>query len=167
MDNQKANELLMKWPEFTKEFLNESDRSAVIFSCSLIDDLLGQILKAFFIEGDISKKLIYGENALLGDFTSRIQCLYALGLICKNKYADLNKLKELRNIFSNEWGDIDLGDEKMVKICRSMHNIRKDISPEVQLPRECFNSVIGVLFTQLSHIATITSHQQELVNQSS
>ena len=164
MNNQEAHDLLMKLPEFTKEFLSESDRSAVIFSSSLIDDLLSRILRAFFLEGNISKDLIYGGTAPLGTFSSRIKSSYALGLICKNEYNDLNKIRKLRNIFAHEWGDINLGNDNMTQICRSMYNIRTDIPAKKQKPRDCFNTVIGILFTQLSHRALITKNQDEYSN---
>lgn len=164
MDNQEAYELVMKWPSFVEKFLGENDRSAVIFSSSLLDDILSRILKAFFIEGKISKDLIYGGNVPLGTFSSRIKCAYALGLINKNEYNDLNKIRKLRNMFAHEWGDIDLEQEDTTQICRSMHYISTASLPNEQLPRDCFNTAIGLLFSRLSHRALEVTHREERVD---
>ena len=165
MDNVEAHKLLMDWPNFSREFLGEKDRAAVILACSFFDDILSRLLKAYFVDGKISRELIYGGNAPLGTFSSRIKCNYALGLLSKEEYDDLNRLRNLRNKFAHEWNYLDLNNDKMSSICRSMDHIRLDMPAKDQTPRECFNTVVGALFPSITQRAMRAQHREVHVEQ--
>ena len=160
MNNEEAYKLVMQWPNFVGNFLNEADSAAVILACSLFDDILSRILIAFFVDCKISRELIYGGNAPLGTFSSRIKCTYSLGMLTKDELDDLNKLRKLRNEFAHKWNYLDLNNEKMISICRSMHHIRTDTPANKQTARECFNTVVGVLFPALTLRATQAQHKE-------
>lgn len=152
----------MKWPNFVEEFLEEGDRAAVIYSSSLLDDLLARLLKAFLIDKKASEELLFGGHAPLSTFSSRIKSCFCLGLILEEEYLDLNKIRKIRNEFAHNWDDINLNDSKLSQICKSMFYIRTDIELKNQVPRQCYNTAIGVLFPRLVHRAMKVEARAEL-----
>lgn len=91
--------------------LNDLDERALVLTlAAFAEDTLGDLLSAFLIPSAASRSLVTGYNAPLGTFSSRIKSTYALGLISKGQFDDLQHLREIRNKFSHTWKPITFED---------------------------------------------------------
>ncbi len=89
--------------------LSELDARALILTvAAFAEDTLGSLLGAFLLPHDASRQLLAGFNAPLGTFSSRIKAAYALGLVTKGQFDDLEHLRKIRNSFSHTWKPISL-----------------------------------------------------------
>lgn len=93
-----------QFDSFVEDFFSEKlERSIVIVGASKIDDILLLILKKYFVDPVDSKKdeLLEGDRPL-STFSSRIKTTYRLGLIDKNLYNILEKVRSVRNLCAHK-----------------------------------------------------------------
>jgi hypothetical protein len=76
--------------------IGESDRGCVLVGAALVDEYLGSLLRAAFIEG-VADRLLIGERAVVGHFAARCHVARAIGLIDAQEYADLDLVRKVRN----------------------------------------------------------------------
>src|SRR5689334_4196041 len=74
-------EHLKPFADFLGDFNVESDRGAVLSSSAYIDDLLGQTIAAFLVDGAQTKDLVGEYPGPLSSFSARIMAAHAMGLI--------------------------------------------------------------------------------------
>ncbi|HVG34405.1 MAG TPA: MltR family transcriptional regulator [Pyrinomonadaceae bacterium] len=134
---------------FTQEFNNESDRGAALVAASLLDERLKGILQAFFLDSNVSNELLNGANAPLGTFSSRISAAYALGLIQKNEFDELNFIRKIRNEFGHKWKDVNFNNAPITDLCRNLPWLGPSDTGEENKPRNRFNFAVIVLLTDL------------------
>jgi len=84
------------------------DRGLVLSLAAFAEDALGSLLREFMIPSEATNQLLDGFNAPLGTLSSRIKACLALGLITKDQYSDLERLRKIRNEFAHHWRHIDL-----------------------------------------------------------
>lgn len=106
--------------DFLKEFNDESDRGAVLTAGSYLDERLGEIISAFLIESRDAAELIDGFNAPLGTFSSRIKAAFAMGLIQKNEYEELNTIRKIRNEFGHSWKGVSFESQNIKDLCKNL-----------------------------------------------
>lgn len=102
---------------FTKEINDESDRGVVLIMAARFDDLLNEILLAYFVDVPTSKFMVSGFNAPLGTFAARTNMAYSLALITENEFKELNLIRKVRNEFGHSWGGLDFNTEKVRGLC--------------------------------------------------
>ncbi|BFT63112.1 MltR family transcriptional regulator [Pseudomonas moorei] len=96
--------------ELNKTLRDLDERALVLTLAAFAEDTLGDLLSAFMIPSAASRSLVTGFNAPLGNFSSRIKAAFALGLISKGQFDDLQHLREVRNKFSHTWKPISFAD---------------------------------------------------------
>lgn len=90
------------WQYFLEEFQKETDRSSVILSASMLDEVLRVLLKTHLVPvPSSSDDLFEGATAPLAAFSSRIDFAYRLGLISKRLTRDLHLIRKIRNEFAH------------------------------------------------------------------
>lgn len=96
----------------------ESPRGGVMVACATLDDLLAKAIAARLIDDAHVSKLIDGFNAPLGTFSSRIIAAFALGVISKIEFDDLQVIRKIRNDFAHRTGvsfaDPSISDKAMI-----------------------------------------------------
>lgn len=137
MENQSAQEFFERYgerdrymqalQEFEKELENSSDRGLVLVSGSIIDELLGELLKAFLIESKSVEKDLFKVNAVLGNFEARMQMSYYLGLISKNEKSNITYLQRVRNKFAHQFVDISFENDAISNVCSNF-----------EIPKNCY-----------------------------
>lgn len=85
---------------FLKVFRKETDRACAVLARALMDELLGRLLAAHFVEGFDSKRLLE-YPAALSAYASRILVSRAIGLIADDEAADLALVKDVGNDFAH------------------------------------------------------------------
>ena len=103
-DEETVSRISSQFSEIKKEFAGSSDRGITIIAASMLDDLLQQLLLAFFIE--INKKetknLVFSNNGPLSSFSNKILMSHSLGLISDFDRDLLNNIRAVRNKFAHE-----------------------------------------------------------------
>jgi hypothetical protein len=88
---------------FLEEFQGESDRAAAVLAGAYLDESLRRIL-ANSVVGDprLATRLLDGERAPLGAFGARIIACYSFGLISRDEFDDLERVRKIRNDFAHK-----------------------------------------------------------------
>ncbi|PRA53601.1 transcriptional regulator [Ochrobactrum sp. MYb68] len=97
------------------------DRGLAIALAAFAEDSLGTLLKSFLVQSDATNRLIDGFNAPLGTFSARIKAAYGLGLINKNQFSDLERIRKIRNYFSHTWKPASINDEEISKLIKELN----------------------------------------------
>ncbi|MGE3465317.1 MAG: hypothetical protein AB7J13_00150 [Pyrinomonadaceae bacterium] len=85
-----------------EEWSSGSDRSCVIVVASIIDELLGQLVRARLAPNPSSTDTLFdGPNAHLASFSARIDLAYRIGIISSKLCRDLHVIRRLRNRFAH------------------------------------------------------------------
>jgi DNA-binding MltR family transcriptional regulator len=87
--------------EYFRIYFSESDRGCVLIVAEELDKMLKDLHMAHIevtsgANSDLRKRL-FTFNGSIGHFAARIQVAYAYGLISKQTYEDLERLREIRN----------------------------------------------------------------------
>lgn len=91
-----------EFEEFAREFKSESDRAAVILGASKLDQLLGMILERYLLPCPVSNDHLFDANGPLGNFSSKIDFAYRLGLINSQYCKSIHLIRRIRNAFAHE-----------------------------------------------------------------
>lgn len=134
--------------QFLPELNKESDRGRALISCSYIDDLLCQTLRAFFIEGKQADQLIEGFNAPLGNLSTRIAASYALGLISEREFKECEVLRRVRNRFAHEI-HTSFDDQSVRDMCSNLTFSAKSYEDVLVDARFAFTSAAVALISNL------------------
>lgn len=104
---------ILRLAKFLDGFYKESDRGAVLMAGSVLDEVLSTMIQAFLTDTPESRKLLSDFNAPLGTFSSRILAAYAMGLIEKQEYNEVESIRKIRNLFGHSWDGISLESPKV------------------------------------------------------
>ena len=103
------------------EVLNKSDAlQCVLVSASFIDHCLASILRKHLVDGTTSLNLLQPGRAL-GDFTTRRQLCYCLGLITKGTSEDIGRIGRVRDLFAHKLFGMSFKHEEVVALCEGLH----------------------------------------------
>lgn len=108
MDDSEAEKLQAKAQndinEFIKELGKETDRGAALVAAAVVDYKLKAVLQAHVISGltDKQRNHVFGRQGVLDTFAAKITLCYALGLIDKAEYEEIDLLRNIRNDFAHE-----------------------------------------------------------------
>lgn len=97
------------------------ERGLVLSLAAFAEEALGDLIKAFLIAVPAADALLEGFNAPLGTFSARIKMAFALGLITREQFEDLERLRKIRNEFSHNWEQISFGDPKILTHINALH----------------------------------------------
>ena len=110
-------ESLGKIIDFRKTITAESDRGCALMAAAYIDEMLKDLLDAYFVDDSTVSKRLLGNSGGLSSFSARIDISYALGLLPKNIMRDLSILRKIRNDFAHVSSPVSFTDEAMVSRC--------------------------------------------------
>ncbi|OOG87040.1 hypothetical protein B0E41_04845 [Hydrogenophaga sp. A37] len=97
---------------------------------------------------EATTQLIDGFNAPLGTFSSRIKAAYAMGLITKDQFIDLERLRKIRNEFAHSWKPVNLSKQKIAALIDGMGFSRIDDNfPDT--PSEKIRSSMSCLLVEI------------------
>lgn len=119
------------------------DRGLVLSLSAFAEDALGSLLKAYLIPSEATTQLLEGFNAPLGTLSARIKGAYAMGLITKSQFSDLERLRKIRNDFAHTWKPVSLAQPKLAALAQAMSYSRmgsrfpKTISEKVKSSISC------------------------------
>lgn len=97
------------------------ERGLILALAAFAEEALGDLIGAFMMPGEPAAKLLEGFNAPLGTFSARIKMAYALGLVTKRQYDDLERLRRIRNEFAHSWEPISFTDRNIASHIAALH----------------------------------------------
>jgi hypothetical protein len=133
------------------------DRGLVLSLAAFAEDALGFLLKSYLLDSPVSLKLIEGFNAPLGTFSSRINAAYALRLITKDQFNDLEKLRKIRNEFAHNWQPLNFSDSKISNLIKGMNYS----GIEGRFPETQSEKIQRLFFCLLIEISVIASRMEK------
>lgn len=119
------NEYLSALKEIEREISKSSDRGTVLICGSVLDGLLGEVLRGFLVEGNKKEEDLFKGKGVLANFDGKIIMAFYLGLINKNEFDNLKHLQKIRNIFAHQVFDISFENNRIKNICLNF-NIPKN-----------------------------------------
>jgi hypothetical protein len=145
---------------YIKELGGESDRACALIVGAAISDVLRDLLRLYFIELDEDdiNNLFYAQRASLGDFASRTDVSFALGLIHPHERLAANTIRRIRNAFAHTANPIEFSNELIVSELRKISDFSKvlrDVGP-----RKCFISFSMELYGHLLKRSSYLTEQR-------
>lgn len=110
---------LVGFVEFLDELNKETPRGAALAAAAFLDDLLGEVINAFLIANESSRKLTDGFNAPLGTLSSRIVACHAMGLLSDAEARECDLVRKVRNEFAHKV-KMSFDNERVRGLCASM-----------------------------------------------
>lgn len=104
---------------FTQELQKETDRGLPLVAAALIDELLSDTLRCFFIENGSSDKLLKGASAPISTMSARLNLCHALGLIDDYEKSETELIRKVRNRFAHARHGLSFNDATIAGICSS------------------------------------------------
>jgi hypothetical protein len=124
---------------FRRTLGRETDRGCALVAGAYLEDQLGQLLRAFFIdEPNAADGLLSGREPL-ASFSARIQACFCLGLISKEAYRDLNIIRKIRNEFAHHAFDVTFDAGAIADRCRELkyEPFGSPLEPRAKFMRVC------------------------------
>ena len=136
---------LQDYTSFLNEFQSESDRGAALVGAAWLDEKLMQTLHAFMLKDKTTDELIVGGMSPLGAFSARAKAAFALGLISKHEFHEIDIVRKVRNEFAHRTHGTTFKDEKIQAFCG---NLESNTPGPMDDPRSLF--INAVVLLQLS-----------------
>jgi len=137
------------------------ERGLALSLAAYAEDTLGRLLLTYLVECKQSKDLIEGFNAPLGTLASRMKAAYAIGLLTKEQYEDLEVARKVRNLFAHDWEGVSLDRPDIKSMIGQLHAYTFDGSPISSDPRQRLQySVANVLMELRVQIAQHRKHRR-------
>lgn len=147
--NRKSEPEIERLGSFLATLNQESDRGSALVTASILDELIKEILQAFLVQSRTSKELLDGFNAPLGSFSARVAAAYALGLIEKHEFEEINLVRKIRNEFGHSWSSISFETPPVCDYASQLPWLGPLEHETGASHRSRFNFAIAILLTDL------------------
>lgn len=112
---------------FLTDLNKESDRGCALVAGAWLEDELGRLLRAYFVDDKKTCDVLLGINGPLGTFAGRIHTCFALGLISERDRHNLTTIKDIRNRAAHlrkkgehQWPDAGFAAKEVALICKNL-----------------------------------------------
>jgi hypothetical protein len=124
---------------YMSQISEDSERGQALLSCSLLEDTLGRILKAFLRDADSSHRLLEGFNAPFGSFTAKIMACNSMGLLSDDEMSEIEIHRKIRNKFAHVIS-MNFENQSVVDLCANLELKLTEIDGYKPTPRENYLS---------------------------
>lgn len=142
--------------DFRSALDSETDRGCALMAASYLDDQLKRLLTAFFVDDPKSVQALFEGTGALSSFSSRIEAVYALGLVPRAARRDLDLIRKIRNDFGHTAQPLSFDDGRIASRCAEFHH---STSSAHSSHRSKFTNVVMAVCA-IVHVAIVrTSHR--------
>lgn len=127
----------------------QDDRGLALSLAAFAEDTLGRLLLIYLREEKQSKELVEGFNAPLGTLSTRIKAAYAMGLLTREQYEDLEISRKIRNAFAHDWEGVTLDRQDTKAMIGNLNAYTVDHVPLEGGPRERLLGSITTILVEL------------------
>jgi len=148
-------ELSTKLSELLPQFQQESERGSALLAGALLDDVLAERLKDFFVADPNAVKAMMGVERPLGTFGARIQMGYLLGFFGPETRKALEIIKDVRNSFAHYHQLAHYTDPEVSRVCLTLLPgwieavMDGQDHPTCKEPRRRFQAAVAFLIVRL------------------
>lgn len=116
-------EVANEYAETYKEIATGSDRSCAILAAAEVERYLETfiVLNLANTTGEVFKRLT-DQNGPLGSFSSKIILAFAMGIIDKPTYNDLNSIRNIRNVFAHSVLNVSFETPQVTRECENLQS---------------------------------------------
>ncbi len=167
-DTTLSNPYYQRLLKFLDETNKESDRGSALITGSLIDQMLAEILLAFFIDNKSSNDLIYAANAPLSSFYAKTELTFSLGIISAVERRDINFVRKIRNKFAHSFecsfedNDISSWCSELKTGMRKLDELPKGHKSRADQPKARFSMVTTSIVSDLYNRAHYTKKKRRV-----
>jgi DNA-binding MltR family transcriptional regulator len=138
--NLTINDLCQDTKRFIDDVQKEPDRSVPIIAVAFLDDVLGKLLEAYFIDNKKLVRQLLEYPGSLSNFAARVDVAHCLGLIPAKSYEDIIQIKKIRNKFSHSHYPISFDNHNIVDMCKKLNfsKLLNHVNASFSSPREQF-----------------------------
>lgn len=119
--NTSINGLCEDTRRFVDVIQKEPDRGVPLVAVAFLDDVLGKMLEAYFIDNSKVTHHILEYPGALCNFAVRADLAYCLGLLPEQTYNDIMLIRKIRNHFGHSHQPVDFENEEIACICQKLH----------------------------------------------
>ncbi len=105
---------------FQDSYYDESDRAVAILASSFLECVLEEALRERLVEAKEVDQL-FDAFAPLSTFSGKIKVAFAVGLLSKRIYHDVNLVRSIRNAFAHDVDKLQFSTEVISKLCDKFH----------------------------------------------
>lgn len=134
---------------FNRALSAHDERGLALALAAFAEDTLGRLLLTYLIDGKQAKDLVEGFNAPLGTLASRMKAAYAVGLLTREQYEDLEIARKIRNVFAHDWEGVSLNQPNIRAMIGQLHGYNFDQAPMTREPRDRLQQSISNVLTEL------------------
>jgi hypothetical protein len=109
--------------ETTDAIDRHDDRSAAILAASFLEDRLTRGIKARLIPDAKAQKKFLEYPGPISTFAAKIDLAYLMGILDPGTTQRLHVIREVRNIFAHELGEITFNGSQIEKLCKKLYRI--------------------------------------------
>ena len=148
---------------FNRLLSAHDERGLVLALAAFAEETLGRLLLVYLVDGKQAKDLVDGFNAPLGTFAARIKAAFAIGLLTKEQYEDLEVARKIRNLFAHDWEGVSLGQPEIKSMICQLHGYTIDQTVMTTEPRARLQQAISVVLLELRvQIAQHRKHKRRV-----
>lgn len=109
------------WRFAHENFLGMSDQAVVLFSCAFLDRALERAILTRMrkLKSKYHRQLFLGTGPL-SSFWAKIRLAYSLALFGPETYEELDKLREIRNVFAHAAHPVKFGTKRIATHCKKL-----------------------------------------------
>jgi len=141
----------------------ETERGLPITAGAMLDEVLGEVLKAFMAENAETARLLNGFNAPLGTFAARISACYALALIGEDEFQELETIRKIRNKFAHGWKPRAFEDNSISYLCGNLPWRGPDEYEDNASPRSRFSMAVSMLLVDFMWRVRLVTRERRKV----
>lgn len=123
-----------------RELEGENDRAAIITAASLIEYVLGEVIKLRLdraSEGGDEKRLLEDEGGIAATFSNRIALAYYLRIIGPQVRRDLDLIRRIRNEAAHDMNQVSFANAAIASRCRELRVGEGLDDPRLQYVAAC------------------------------
>jgi DNA-binding MltR family transcriptional regulator len=150
LDKLNLNDLCQDSKRFVEDIQKEPDRSVPIVAVAFLDDVLKQLLEAYFVDDKKTVRQLLDYPGALSSFAARADMAYCLGLIPVKSYKDIVQIRKIRNKFSHSHMPVSFENKDIADMCEKLHYFTLISNPADFncLPRDQF-LIAAIMITNL------------------
>ena len=156
-DFKAKNPHLKDFLPYIERLGKESDRGRVLISTGYIEQLLKDVLQAYFIEGNSANSLF--DEGALATFSSRAHLCHALGLISDDEYHDIQLIRKIRNHLAHKMHS-SFEDSQVIDRCKLLLLKAHDYGEVVTSPSGQFQTAAVSVLSRLVNRAQYVSEKR-------
>lgn len=140
----------------------ETDRGCALMTAAFLESELESLLKEKFLGTDKEVEKLFEFNGPLGTFSSKAKLPYALGLISKSTFQDLEIIRNIRNDFAHNYKFIDFS---TTSIKDKISNLKSHLNVKTfQTIRELFEITVLAILSEIHAGIKLATKFQEKKN---